>query len=38
MGHLGLKIGMNESKFVAQAINQHHEVVQPHTAISWLAK
>jgi len=35
MGHSELK---NESKFIAQDIIQHHEVVQLHIAISWLAK
>ena len=38
MGHSWLKIGYNKSKFTAQDIIQHHEVVQPHTAIYWLAR
>jgi len=33
--HSGLK---TEKNFKAQVIIQHHGAVQPHTAISWLAR
>ena len=33
MGHLGLKIGLNEKRFTAQVFSQYHGAVQPHTAI-----
>ena len=38
MGHSWLKICRNKSKFSAQDIIQHHEVVLPHTTIYWSAK
>ena len=38
MGHSGLRTGYNERTFTAQVIVQHHGAVQPHTAISRLAR
>ena len=38
MGHSNIKTGENERKFIAQVLIQHHRAVQPHTAISRLAR
>jgi len=34
----GLKTDLNERSFKAQVTIQHYGAVQPHTAISWLAR
>ena len=38
MGYSGLKTGLNERKFTAQAFIQYHGAVQPHTTIPRLIR